>query len=88
MRNWGTPREMLARYRGLLDDGVRILAVYTGWPGNRYAYASQLAAAIGHSRSDELLSEVHYREATHLFHSSEHRRQAVTAVVEWADAWD
>lgn len=85
LRNWGTPREMMERYRGLVENGTHVLAVFSGWADNSYVYASQLTNTIGHPRASDLVSELHFSDATHLFHMSEHRRMAVDGVVKWAD---
>jgi hypothetical protein len=85
LRNWGTPREMMERYRDLVDQGTHVLAIFSGWGGNCYAYPSQLTTAIRHPQAPALVSELHFPDATHLFHMSEHRRMAVDGIAAWAD---
>lgn len=85
LRNWGTRREMMERYRELVDRGVRILAAYSGWPDNSYVYPSQLTANIGHPHASKLVSEVRIQGATHLYHLSAHRQRAVENFAEWAE---
>lgn len=84
MRNWGTRGEMTLRYRNLVQSGVRLLAIYSGWSGNNCEYRSQLTKAIGHPRAAALVSEHHFKEATHLFHLSSHRRAAAHCLTGWA----
>lgn len=85
LRNWGTSAEMMQRYRSLLDRGIHINAIFSGWAGNCYEYSSQLTATIGHSQAVSLVSEQHYADATHLFPVSAHRQQAVKDFCAWAE---
>jgi hypothetical protein len=85
MRNWAGRDEMMQRYRNLMRNDIRLLAIYSGWPGNNCAYRSQLTNAIGHPRAAALVSEHRFPDATHLFHLSSHRRAAVKCVVDWAE---
>jgi hypothetical protein len=85
IRNWGTRREMLDRYARLVDQGTHILAIFSGWGGNCYLYPSQLITTINHPRTPNLVSELHFPDATHLFPVSQHRRLAIDGVVDWAE---
>lgn len=85
MRNWGPPREMMERYRILVEKNVRILAVYSGCSDNCYSYPSQLTANIGHPRASALVSEIYLPKATHIFHLSAHRYAAVEEFSDWAE---
>jgi hypothetical protein len=85
LRNWSSRPDMIGRYRFLLEEDVKLLAVYTSGASHSYNYASQLGAALGHRSSRRLLTEHYYPEATHLFPVTEHRRRVVNAVVAWAE---
>ncbi len=69
----------------MLDEGIKILAIYTSGSRSFYNYASQLTTTLGHARTRTLLTERHYPKASHLFHVTEHRREAVNGIAEWAE---
>lgn len=86
LRNWGTPTEMIERYRMLIDKGVYILAVFSGWNDNCYAYPSQFIESISHRQAATYAAELHIPGSTHLLHLSVHRQRAVDGVTGWATA--
>lgn len=87
LRNWGTPKEMVQRYRDAVDANTRILAIYTGWAGNHCAYPLQLTNAIKHPRAAALITERHLPNATHLMPISAHRQQAIESILEWTEGF-
>lgn len=86
LRNWGTPTEMIKRYRTLIDEGVYILAVFSGWSDNCYVYPSQFIESTGHRQASAYATELHIPGSTHLLHLSAHRQRAVEGVTDWATA--
>jgi len=84
LRNWSTRAEMIELYRTLIEQGVNILAIYTRGARKFYNYESQLTATLDHAQAHTLVTERHYPDASHLFHLTKHRREAVHGFVEWA----
>lgn len=84
LRNWSTRSEMIKRYRNLVDQGIEILAIYTRGARRFYNYESQLTATLSHEQAHTLLTEQYYPDASHLFHVSRHRQEAVQGLAEWA----
>ncbi len=85
LRNWSSRSEMISKYRALLEQDIRILAVFTSGACMLYNYAFQLADSLGHERAHTLVTENFYPDATHLFPISEHRRRAVNGFAEWTE---
>jgi hypothetical protein len=85
LRNWGPRAQMIARYRALLGQQVRILAIFTSQANHSYNFVSQLSTTVGRSYARDLLTEHYYPEATHLFPVTEHRRNAVNGFANWAE---
>ena len=85
LRNWATRAEMMGQYRALVEQGIKILAVFTSGSSGFYNYPSQLTATLGHANAHTLVTERYYPEACHLFPVTEHRRDVVEEFAEWAD---
>jgi hypothetical protein len=85
LRNWSTRRDMIEIYRGLVDQRIKILAMFTSQAYRQYNYVSQLTEALGRKQAHSLVTERYYPSATHLFPVTQHRRSAVTDFAEWVE---
>ena len=89
LRNWASKEEMIAGHLDVLNNGTRILAIFTDGAADYYNYEGQLAEVLGDSPAvGSHLREIFFPDSDHLFTIVAHRQRLVSAISDWMNSWD
>ena len=81
LRRWASEESVKNVYESVLNRGVKALAIFTGSTGDYYNHRGQLSRGL--SVSTDNLTEIYFRDATHIYPLPAQRRLLVEGVASW-----